>query len=469
MELEFTPRDHIPKIVEDARKCFNTLKTKNVNFRKKQLKNIVKMMDKEKDNIVAAIFNDLHKPEPETLISEVVLVYNEAIEALKKIDSWVKPQHPSVDMLNVLDGCQVRSEPLGVILIIGAWNFPLLLTLSPMVGAIAAGNTVVLKPSEISSHTARLLAEIIPKYLDPEAYQVVNGGAGECTALLEQRFDHIVYTGNSSVGRIVMTAAAKFLTPVTLELGGKSPVIIDEDIDFENTARRLVWGKAFNAGQVCTGPDYVLIKKGMEEKLIQHMKEAIKEFFPDGFLNTSSFSRIVNKNHFKRIKGLMDSAGGEVVIGGEVNEEEKFISLTVILNPKEDAPIMKEEIFGPILPVVSVNSIDEAIQYVNAREKPLALYIFSNDTSVAEKVLYQTSSGGALVNDILSHASSTSLPFGGVGASGMGNYHGKYSFDRFSHKRAIMVKSMGLEVANNLRYPPYTSNKLKWVLTFLKK
>jgi len=247
------------------------------------------------------------------------------------------------------------------------------------------------------------------------------------------------------------------------------PSLSDDDIDFVNTARRIVWGKTYNVGQVCTGPDYILIKKGTEQKLIHHMKEAISEFFPDGFQNTPNYGRIVNKHHFNRLKRLLETAGGETVIGGELNEEDKFIPLTVIVNPNPDSAVVKEEIFGPILPIIFVNSIDDAIAYVNAREKPLSLYVFSNSSEVTERVLYQTSSGGALVNDMLTHATSTALPFGGVGASGMGNYHGKYSFDRFSHKRAVMLKSMGLEVANNLRYPPYTPGKLKLILAFLKK
>jgi len=354
-------------------------------------------------------------------------------------------------------------------LIIGAWNYPVQLTLVPLIGAIAAWNCVVLKPSEVSPHTAQLLANILPKYLDKQAYRVVNGGVAETTTLLEQKFDHILYTGNGNVGKIVMRAAAAHLTPVTLELGGKSPAIVDSNVNIVNAARRIAWGRFMNAGQTCIAPDYVLIKSGLERPFIDAVKATLDEFYGKDVQKSHDYCRIVNKTHFNRLKKVIETAGGEKVIGGELNEEDRFIPPTVILNPDENSSVLRDEIFGPILPIVPIKSIDEAIRYVNDRDKPLALYVFSKDKKVIEKVLSNTTSGGAVANDTLMHATVPELPFGGVGPSGVGAYHGKHSFELFSHKKAVMVKDMGMEFLNDVRYPPYTPDKLKVILFLTTK
>jgi acyl-CoA reductase-like NAD-dependent aldehyde dehydrogenase len=469
MSIEFTPTEQIPKIVEEARKFFNTGKTRSLSWRKRQLHGLLDLLTKEKDNLVSALHHDLHKPEGEGVVSEVMMAYNDTVDTLNHLDEWVKPDFPQVDLINAFDKCQIRKDPLGVVLIIGAWNYPVQLTLVPLVGAIAAGNAVILKPSEVSPHTAQLLANILPKYLDRDAYHVINGGVAETTALLAQRFDHILYTGNGQVAKIVMAAASKFLTPVTLELGGKSPAIVDDDVNVTNAARRIVWGRFLNAGQTCVAPDYVLVKNGLERKLIEAMKAALEEFYGKDIQKSRDFCRIVNKNHFKRLKDLIESAGGEKVIGGELNEEDRFIPPTVILRPDENSRILKDEIFGPVLPILTVNSIDEAIRYVNERDKPLALYVFSNRKAVIENVLNNTSSGGAVANDTLMHCTVPELPFGGVGPSGMGAYHGHHSFNLFSHKKSVMVKDMGMEFVNGVRYPPYTPQKLRLILALTTK
>ena len=331
--------------------------------------------------------------------------------------------------------------------------------LLPLIGALAAGNCVLVKPSEIAPHTSKLIAEWLPRYVDGSAVKVMEGGVPETTALLAQQWDHIFYTGNGMVGRIVMEAAAKHLTPVTLELGGKSPCIVDRNVDIDVAAKRIVFGKFFNAGQTCVAPDYVLADDQVYDALVNRMGAVIREFYGENPKQNPDFGRIINERHHARLTKLLES--GELAFGGDVDVSERYIAPTILKNVKPDEPVMQDEIFGPILPVLSVRDVDSAISFVNRRPKPLALYVLSDDKATQERVLQRTSSGGTTVNHVWMHLGVPELPFGGVGESGMGAYHGKYSFDVFSHRRSVLKKKLGKEPP--IMYPPYTKLKYRLV------
>ncbi|ELV09496.1 Aldehyde dehydrogenase family 3 member B1 [Tupaia chinensis] len=365
-----------------------------------------------------------------------------------------------------LDAAFIRKEPLGLVLIIAPWNYPLNLMLVPLVGALSAGNCVVLKPSEISKSTEKVLAEVLPRYLDPSCFAVVLGGPQETGQLLEHKFDYIFFTGSPRVGKIVMAAAAKHLTPVTLELGGKNPCYVDDDCDPQIVANRVAFFRYFNTGQTCVAPDYVLCSPEMQERLLPALQSAITRFFGDDPQSSPNLGRIISQKQFQRLQGLLGC--GRVAVGGQSDESDRYIAPTVLVDVRETEPVMQEEIFGPILPIVNVRGLDEAVDFINRREKPLALYAFSNSNQVVTQVLARTSSGAFCGNDGFMHMTLTSLPFGGVGASGMGRYHGKFSFDTFSHHRACLLRCAGMEKVNDLRYPPYTDMKvqlLSWSLS----
>ena len=445
------------------RAYFETGATKPLSWRLSQLDALEHFLMERDQDIEDALRADLRKPPTEAFTSEAGIALSELRLTRKKLASWMKPERVRTSKIAMPGRSYIYREPLGVTLIIGAWNYPLHLVLVPLIGAIAAGNCAVLKPSEVAPNVSALIAKWIPKYLDRKAVQVVEGGVPETTALLQEKWDHIFYTGNGTVGRIVMAAAARHLTPVTLELGGKSPCIVDESAALNMAAQRIVFGKFFNAGQTCVAPDYVLVHDHVHDALVNRMSSAIREFYGDDPKQSPDFARIVNERHHARLTRLLDDA--DVVTGGETDLSDRYIAPTIIKNVKEDDAVMQEEIFGPILPVISVPSVDSAIAFVNRRPKPLALYLFGRDKDVHDRVLAGTSAGGTTINHIWLHLGVDQLPFGGVGESGMGAYHGRLSFETFSHHRAVLKKPLLPDPP--LLFPPYSARKLRWIKRLL--
>ena len=421
------------------RASFDSRKTRPEKWRRDQLYRLMTMIEENESTINEALQADLGKSGFEARMTETGTVLSEIEHTLSKLKGWMKPKKVSTPLSNQPGHSRVVYEPLGVALIISPWNYPVNLTLMPLIGAIAAGNCAAIKPSEVSANTSKLLASLIPAYLDTEAFDVFEGGADVSTELLEQRFDHIFFTGSEGIGRIVMTAAAKHLTPVTLELGGKSPCIIAADSDLALAARRVAWGKFLNAGQTCIAPDYVMVDETVAQKFVAEMKGAIEAFFGKDPKTSPDYPRIISHRHFDRVKGLI--TGGTAATGGESDRESRYIAPTLLTDVHRDADVMREEIFGPVLPVMTYDVLDEAISFITSRPKPLALYVFSGSSEIQNEVIERTSSGGACINDVVMHLAVPELPFGGVGTSGMGAYHGRTSFDTFSHARAVLTKS----------------------------
>jgi aldehyde dehydrogenase (NAD+) len=454
------PRAAIPTLVARLRLGFDGGRTRPVELRLEQLARLRRMLVEHEEEILDALHKDVGKPLLEAYMAEVAYTVSEIDLVRKKLKAWTRPERVPTALLAQPGRSRVVREPLGVVLIIGPWNYPFQLVVGPLVGAIAAGNCAVVKPSEIAPATSALLAARLPQYLDPSTVAVVEGGVPETTALLKERFDHIFYTGNGAVGRIVMEAAAKHLTPVTLELGGKSPCIVDERADIDVAARRIVWGKFYNAGQTCVAPDYVLAHARVADRLVERMKDTLLDFYGNDPRRSPDYGRVVNARHHRRLTSLIEGGrSGEVVVGGEADEGSRYLSPTILRRVPENAPVMQDEIFGPILPVIEVDNVDAAIAFVNARPKPLALYVFSNDRDVQEQVISRTTSGGATVNHTWLHLAVPDLPFGGVGESGMGAYHGRATFETFSHRKAVLVKPTFVDPT--LVYPPYSEAKKK--------
>ncbi|MFC0546048.1 aldehyde dehydrogenase family protein [Kutzneria chonburiensis] len=429
----------IPAVVHRLRAAFRSGRTKPVSWRREQLGALRAMLTEQQDAFGAALFADLAKNADEANRTEIHFTVREIDHTLANLDAWLAPEDAELPERLLPGRGTVVREPLGVVLVIGPWNYPLQLVLAPLVGALAAGNAAVIKPSELAPATTAAIARFVPQYLDQEAVAVVEGAIPETTALLEQQFDHIFYTGNGVVGRIVMTAAAKHLTPVALELGGKSPVVVDAEVDPVVTAQRLVETKFLNAGQTCVAPDYVLAI-GAGAKLEAALADAVQAKFGDDPAQSPVYGRIVNHRHFDRLSNLL--ASGRVVVGGQTDREHKYIAPTVLADVDPASPVMGEEIFGPILPIISVPSLDAAIEFITSRDKPLALYAFTDSESTKERILAETSSGAVGFGLPVMHLGVPSLPFGGVGESGMGRYHGKYSIDTFSHLKAVLDKPL---------------------------
>uniref|UniRef100_A0A8B9K5S8 Aldehyde dehydrogenase n=1 Tax=Astyanax mexicanus TaxID=7994 RepID=A0A8B9K5S8_ASTMX len=454
-------------MVQKARRAFQTGRSKPLDYRIQQLKKLKCFIAEKQKEITDALKKDLNKSENGTKFYELLGLEGEINLAISKLSEWASPRPVDKNLLTISDEVYVLPEPLGVVLIIGAWNYPFAVTFQPLVGAIAAGNAAVIKPSEVSAHTAKVM-ELLPLYLDPEMYPVVTGGVPETQELLKQRFDYIFYTGNSTVGKLIMEAAAQHLTPVTLELGGKSPCYIDKNCDLAVACRRITWGKYVNCGQTCIAPDYILCEPSIQDKVVEEIRKCIKEFYTDDPKTFTDYGRIINQRHFKRIMALLD--GSKVAIGGENDESQCYIAPTVLRDVTPDSKVMQEEIFGPVLPIIPVNGLNEAIQFINEREKPLALYVFSSSNKVINQMIKETSSGGLVANDCLIHFTLSDLPFGGVGNSGMGHYHGKYTFDQLSHLRGCLIKKLNMERVNQMRYPPHSDRKLNWArVLFLKQ
>jgi aldehyde dehydrogenase (NAD+) len=439
----------VTDIIRKQRDFFATLQTKDVKWRMEQLKRLKQAVVDDQEAIINAVKADLGRPEFEAYFE--IAAITEINYAIKHLKSWVKPKKVAVGLEQFPASAKIYPEPLGVVLIISPWNYPFQLLISPLVGAIAAGNCAVLKPSEISAHTSTAIANLIQKTFDPAYIAVVEGDAETSKALLAEKFDHIFFTGGTAIGKIVMEAAAKHLTPVTLELGGKSPCIVDADTDLKDTAKRITWGKYLNAGQTCIAPDYLLVDRRIKSELLTEVQKCVQDFYGQEPEKSPDYARIISHRHFDRLVPLLKD--GEIVIGGQTRPEDKYIAPTVIDGVSWDSPVMEEEIFGPILPVLEYQELNDAIAQINARPKPLALYLFSKDKQKQQQVLQQTSSGGVCLNDTVMQVGVTTLPFGGVGDSGMGNYHGKASFDTFSHFKSVLKKGFWFNL--NWRYPPY--------------
>ncbi|WP_088239571.1 aldehyde dehydrogenase [Calothrix rhizosoleniae] len=450
----------IGDIIHKQRDFFATGNTKNINFRIQQLKKLKQIIMDSEESIYQALKLDLNKPQFESFATEIVLITKEIDYTIKHLKTWVKAKKVQVYWQLLPASAKVYPEPLGVVLIIGAWNYPFLLAIEPLIGAIAAGNCAIIKPSELAPHTSTLIAEMIGKHFPPEYIAVVEGGVETSQDLLQERFDHIFFTGGKAVGKIVMTAAAKHLTPVTLELGGKSPCIVDRDIDMQKTAKRIIWGKFINAGQTCLAPDYLLVNSHIKEDLLIAIKQNLQLFYGENPQLSSDYPRNINTKHFQRLEKFLQS--GEIIIGGDTNKDELYISPTVIDHVNWDDAVMQDEIFGPILPIITYTDISAAIATINSHPKPLALYLFSRDQNLQKQVLQSTSSGGVCINETVMHCSVPGLPFGGVGDSGIGRYHGKASFDTFSHYKSTYKNPFWVDI--NWRYPPY-----KGKLSFLKQ
>ncbi|MGV3758245.1 MAG: aldehyde dehydrogenase family protein [Actinomycetota bacterium] len=450
------PADHAldaAAVAAGLRSTFASGRTRPLAWRQAQLAGLRRLLDEHDAELTQALRDDLGRPGMEAYAADLGHAKGELRHLAKHVAGWMKPRKVRVPATVAPAKAWVQPEPLGVALVIAPWNYPIQLLLEPMAAALAAGNCVLAKPSELAPACSAAMARLIPKYVDPEAVVVVEGGVPETTALLEQRWDHIFFTGSTAVGRIVAEAAAKHLTPTVLELGGKSPAYVHASADLEVAARRIAWGKLLNAGQTCIAPDYVLVDRAVRDQLVDRLVEQIGEFYGADPQRSDSFGRIVNARHLERLQRLLAAGAGTIATGGTSDAADRYLAPTVTVDPDPDAPIMQEEIFGPILPVLAVDGPEAARDFVLSRPKPLALYAFGGDDGPIATVVDGTSSGGVCINQTLMHLLPPDLPFGGVGDSGMGAYHGKAGFDVFSHHKSVLRKPTRPDL--KLLYPPY--------------
>jgi aldehyde dehydrogenase (NAD+) len=441
-------------ILDRHRACFLSGRTRPAEWREQQLAAVQTMVTERADEFSRALWADLRRNRVDAAAADLHIIAEEATYARRHVRRWMRPQREGTPLLLWPGRTVTHFDPLGVGLIIGAWNYPIQLMLSPLIAALSAGNAAVLKPSEVSPACADALARLVPQYLDRDAVSVVTGGVDETTALLELQWDHIFFTGGTSIGRVVMAAAARHLTPVVLELGGKSPAIVHASADLAVAARRIAHGRWLNAGQTCTAPDYVLVSREVASDFLGHLKAAILGFYGVDPQQSPDYGRIVNARHFDRVKALLGS--GTIFHGGQSDRDDLFVAPTVLTDVPADAPVLREEIFGPILPVLTIDSVEQAIEHVNARPHPLGLYVFAGERSVADRIFAATASGDAAFNDCAVHPIVRELPFGGVGNSGMGKYHGKWGFLAYSNARGVLYRGTRLDPP--LRYPPYSRN-----------
>lgn len=447
----------IQTVIEKQRKFAIAGNAKDISFRKEQLQKLKKVLKENEELLYQAIYADIKKSAYETYITELLLVYREIDYAIKHVKGWSKPKKVSPELTNFPSFNYIHPEPYGTTLIIGAWNYPYQLTLSPLIGALVAGNTCIVKPSELPTHSSSILAKIINEHFDPAYLHVIEGGAGITQQLLSYRFDKLFFTGSETVGKIVAKAAAEHLTPVTLELGGKSPCMVFADTDLKATAKRIIWGKFLNAGQTCIAPDYLLVEASIYPILLEELKKQLPKLIGTDPLHSNSFTRIINAKHVARLQKLIDPQ--KIYVGGKIIEAENYIEPTLLKDVSFTDEIMKEEIFGPILPIIPFTDLEAILYEIKMRPRPLSLYIFGKDTKIQSRILNEISFGGGCINDVIMHISNTHLPFGGVGSSGMGSYHGEAGFKAFTHFKSILKKPFWLDLP--LRYPPYNQFKYK--------
>ena len=450
------------EIVSKQRTFFNSQKTKELSFRLQQLKTLEKVLKLNEKLLLEAIYKDFKKSSFETYATELALVYQEIAHAKKYLSAWARPKRVATNWVNFPAKSYIIPEPLGVCLVIGAWNYPYNLSFSPVVAAIAAGNTVILKPSEIPSETSRVMHQLISEHFDEAFFAVVEGGVAETTELLKQKFDKIFFTGSTPVGKIIYKAAAEQLTPVTLELGGKSPAFVTASANITMTAKRLVWGKFLNAGQTCIATDYVMVDEAVEAKFLEACKREIEK--ANYAFENNNYVQIINDKNFERLASLINT--DKVYYGGNTDASQRYIQPTILHNVGFEDPVMQDEIFGPILPVIRYSNLSEAIQKVQQLPKPLSCYVFTTKASERKQILNTLSFGGGAVNDTVMHITNSNLPFGGVGLSGMGSYHGEAGFKTFSHYKSILHKANWLELP--LKFSPLTNKKLWWIKQFFK-
>ena len=454
---------NIDDVLKSQREFFNTGKTKNVKFRLEHLRKLKKAILLNKEEIKKALKLDLNKSESESYMTEIGMTLSELSYDIRHVKSWCKNKRVGTPLAHFPSRSFISKEPYGVTLILSPWNYPFMLLIEPLIGAIAAGNCAVLKPSEFAPNTANVIEKIIKECFEEDYVTVIQGDKDVSQGLIEKKFDYIFYTGGTKVGKIVMQEASKNLVPVTLELGGKSPCIIDSKYNIHLAAKRLLFGKLLNAGQTCIAPDYVLVNENVKEELIEELKKVLKEFLGENPIKNEDYPKIVNERHFERLSNLIE--GEKILVGGKTDKKLLKIEPTILDNPKIDSKVMSEEIFGPILPIITYKTIEDAIAYVKEFEKPLALYMFTNDKKIQNKIMNEISFGGGCINDTIIHIANSNMGFGGVGYSGIGNYHGKRSFDTFSHERSI-TKKYSLDLP--MRYMPYNNFKDKLISMFLK-
>jgi acyl-CoA reductase-like NAD-dependent aldehyde dehydrogenase len=455
------PISDYPALVARQREYFLAGQTRPAAWRKSQLEAVKALFTENHDELCEALWKDLRRNLIDADLMDVTYCAKEADYALQHLESWMEPQRAPMPVVFEPGHIRVRRDPLGVTLIIGAWNEPFMLTFGPLTAALAGGNTAVIKPSEVAVNCAAAAAKLVPRYFDSRAVTVVEGAVPETTALLEQQWDFIFFTGSPSVGKIVHQAAAKHLTPCVLELGGKNPTIVHSSANLKVAAHRIAYGRFSNSGHICTAPDHVLVWPGVKEEFVRHLVETIHEFYGDDPKTSPDYGRVINRRNFDRLVGLIGS--GKIVAGGQSDPAELYIAPTVLVDVAADSPIMQEEVFGPILPVLEIESVEAVIQWVNDRPSPLGLYIFAEDAAVAERILDATSSGDAEVNDCAIHPLFPELPFGGVGNSGMGKYHGHWGFEAFTNARGVLYHSAKLDPG--VRYPPYSKHTLQRTVT----
>lgn len=450
-------------MLEKQQQFFYSGQTRNYAFRRAMLKKLRDVISEFEDELYDALYKDLHKSKFESYSTEIGFTLEELRVTLRNLKEWMRPEKVSSGFVNFPARSYVAYEPLGTVLIIAPWNYPFQLLIAPLIGALAAGNTVILKPSEISSHTAGVLEKMLNTSFDEKFIHVVNGGVEVSQQLLQLKVNHVFFTGSSHVGKIVMQQAAKNMVPVTLELGGKSPCIVDKKVNIKLAAKRIIWGKLINAGQTCIAPDYLLVHEDVKGELIAEMIKVIKRFYGEDPKQSNEYPRIISTANMERLEALID--GAKIVYGGKIDKRENYFSPTILDEVQENQPVMQQEIFGPILPVISFTELNKALQLVNSMPHPLALYVFSNRKKVIDKVILEIPAGGVTVNDTLMHIANSKLPFGGVGNSGIGKYHGIYSFYTFSNAKSVMFRKKWLDVP--LRYAPF-KNKIKIVKRILR-